>query len=316
MTIQKMVFTIGALMVSSQLLSQTINMISSGTPQCEYIYTTKNGCRLLIYEFKPGKEYASTIFILSGITGINHTKEQDIIQLLSNNQNRVVVIHPRGTGYSEGKRGDISDFTDFINDYVEVITHDPDYISKQHKILLYGHSMSTAVALAVADKVGNIGGVILVNPPYKLKKAKGMSPGFGQYVKYAFYSVFARHKPVVNMAGDPSKIEDPEDRADAESRIGDPLLVSHFSLYYMLQTRKLLDSMVDYSRTADYPLLLIYGEKDNIVERNGCEILFDAWKSSKKTFVTAPNGSHGKSTIMLSQQAILAWIEQTAIPSR
>ncbi len=271
-------------------------------------FTTKNGCRLFVYDFKPAKEYSSTIFILSGITGINHKKEQDVIDLLSNHQNRVVVIHPRGTGYSEGKRGDISDFTDFINDYVEVITRDPDHISKQHKILLYGHSMSTAVALAVANEVGNIGGVILVNPPYILKKAKGMSPGFGQYMKYAFYSVFARHRPIINMAGDPAKIEDPEDRADAESRIGDPLLVSHFSLYYMMQSRRLMKFMVRYARSAGYPLLLIYGGKDNIVDKKGCDILFGAWKSDNKQYVLTENGSHGKSTVILSKEAICRWI--------
>jgi len=286
------------------------NPLPPGVPAGEEgsFTTTKNGCRLFIYDFKPGKEYASTIFILSGITGINHTKEQDIIQLLSNNQNRVVVIHPSGTGYSDGKRGDIHNFDDFINDYVEVITRDPDYSTKQHKIILYGHSMSTAVALAVANEVGNISGVILVNPPFILKKAKGMSPGFGQYVKYALYSVFARHKPVVNMAGDPSKIEDPEDRADAESRIGDPLLVSHFSLFYMMQSRKLLKSMARYARSAGYPLLLVYGAKDNIIDKKGCDILFGAWKSENKQYILVENGSHGKSTVIQSKEAICRWI--------
>ena len=271
-------------------------------------HTTKNGCRLFVYDYKPRGIYASTIFILSGITGINHEKEKDIIDLLSNNQNRVVVIHPRGTGYSEGKRGDINDFSDFTNDYAELIKLDPDYNSKEHKILLYGHSMSTAVALAVADKVGNIGGAILVNPPYILKKAKGMSPGFGQYVKYAFYWVFARHKPVVNMAGDPARIEDPEDRSDAESRIGDPLLVSHFSLYYMMQSRKLMKSMARYARSAGYPLLLVFGGKDNIVDKKGCDILFGAWKSENKQYILIENGSHGESTVIQSKEAICQWI--------
>ena len=132
--------------MEAQIIDSQLNQVGS-------FYTTKNGCRLFIYDYKPSDNYISTIFILSGITGINHEKEDDIIQLLSNNQNRVVVMHPRGTGYSEGKRGDIKDFSDFINDYVEVIKHDPDYHSKQHKILLFGHSMSTSVVLAVAEKI-------------------------------------------------------------------------------------------------------------------------------------------------------------------
>lgn len=273
-------------------------------------YTTKNGCRLFIYDYKPNENYASAIFILSGITGINHIKENDIIDLLSNNQNRVVVIHPRGTGYSDGKRGDIADFSEFINDYIEVITSDSDYISKNHKILLFGHSMSSAVALAVAAKMENVGGVILVNPPYRLKKAKGMSPNFGQYLKYAAYYVFARHNPIVNMAGDPSKIENEVDRKDSESRVNDPLLVKYFSLYYMINSRTLMDSMVGFSKMANYPILLIYGENDNIVDKKGCDILFDAWKFEKKKYVSVPDGGHGKSTVIFSREAICRWMNE------
>jgi alpha-beta hydrolase superfamily lysophospholipase len=297
------------------LLFMAINAMQAQTihpqpDQAGSFYTTRNGCRLFLYDYKPNDNYISTIYILSGITGINHEKDNDIIQLLSNNQNRVVILHPRGTGYSEGKRGDIKDFSDFINDYVEVIKRDPGYTSKQHRILLFGHSMSTAVVLAVAEKMDNVGGVILVNPPCVLKKAKGMSPGFGQYFKYAFYFVFARHTPIVNMAGNPSKIVNEEDRKDSESRVNDPLLVKYFSLYYMIHTRKLLNSMVSHSKTANFPLLLIYGGKDNIVDKKGCDEIFSTWKSDKKKYVTVPDGGHGKSTVLLSKDYICNWMNE------
>jgi alpha-beta hydrolase superfamily lysophospholipase len=240
----------------------------------------------------PMKITIAHCFLISGITGINHHAEKDIIEQLGITENRVVVIHPRGTGYSDGVRGDISnfsDFSDFINDYIEIITRDKDYRSKQHKILLFGHSMSTAVLLAVADKLENVSGAILVNPPYLLKKAKGMSPSFGQYLKYAWYYIFEKHKPIVNMAGDPSMIENEDDRKDSESKINDPLLVKYFSMYMMTQSRKLMNSMIKYSQTANYPLLLIYGEKDSIAEKKGCDILFDAWKFEKKQCVSIKN---------------------------
>jgi len=275
-----------------------------------YFFKTKNGCQLFVYDFRPKVEYNSTIFVLSGITGINHVKENDVIQLLSNQENRVVVIHPRGTGYSEGKRGDIAYFPDFINDYVEIITQDPDYISKRHKVLLFGHSMSTAFTLAVAAKMDPVDGVILVNPPYMLKRAKGMSPDFRQYLKYSFYYLFARHVPVVDMGGNPAKIENEEDRKDTEQKVNDPLLVKYFSLYYMIHSRRTMNAMVDYSRMADYPLLLIYGEKDSIVDKRGCDILFDAWKSAHEKYLLVENGTHGKSTVMLSRDLIWRWMNE------
>lgn len=272
-------------------------------------FKTKKGYQLFIYDFRPIENYKSTIFIISGITGINHNSEKDIIEQLSNDENRVVVIHPRGTGYSEGKRGDISSFSDFINDYIEIITNDKDYKSTQHKIVLFGHSMSTAVLLKIANKVENIGGAILVNPPYILKKAKGMTPSFGQYIKYVYCYVFAKHKPVVNMAGDPSKIESLEDRKDSESRINDPLLVKFISMYMMIESKKIMDSMIDYSKTANYPLLLIYGEKDNIVDKKGCDLIYENWKHQNKKYVLIVNGTHGKSTVINAKNTICEWID-------
>ncbi|NTW32553.1 MAG: alpha/beta hydrolase [Bacteroidetes bacterium] len=274
-----------------------------------YFFKVKDGLRLFIYDYRPKENYNSTIFIISGITGINHNNEKDIIELLSDNKNRVVVIHPRGTGYSEGRRGDISNFKSFINDYSEIITNDRDYCSKEHKVFLFGHSMSTSVLLAVADNLSNLSGAILVNPPYIQKAAKGMTPGFGQYIKYALYFIFAKHNPVVNMAGTPSKIENDEDRKESELRVNDPLLVKYFSMYYMNESRKLINSMLDYCRKADYPLLLVYGMKDNIVDKKGCDLIYENWKHSNKQYLLIENGSHGKSTLLQAKEKIINWIK-------
>lgn len=273
-------------------------------------HSLSDGTKIFVHNYLPKDEVSATIFILSGITGISHNSEKDIIEALSGGNNRVVVIHPRGTGYSEGKRGDISNFSDFINDYIEIIKSDPDYQSNQHKIVLFGHSMSTAILLAVADQLENIGGAVLVNPPYVLKKAKGMSPGIGQYAKYALYMVFAKHKPVVNMAGNSSLIENVEDRRESEQRMNDPLLVKYFSMYMMLESKKTIDSMIDYAKKADYPLLLIYGAKDNIVEKIGCDLVFDAWFNKEKKYVIIENGTHGKSTVILAKNNINDWIDE------
>jgi alpha-beta hydrolase superfamily lysophospholipase len=274
-----------------------------------HFFTTKNGCQLYMYVYQPIGNYQVTIFIISGITGINHNAEKDMIEQLCNDKNKVVIIHPRGTGYSEGKRGDISNFSDFTNDYIEIIKSDNDYISKQHKIILFGHSMSTAVLLAVADKIQNIGGVILVNPPYIVKKAKGMSPSLGQYFKYAWFYLLKKHKPIVNMAGDPTVIENEEDRKESELRINDPLLVKYFSIYMMTKSRNLMKSMLDYAKIANYPVLVIYGEKDNIVDKKGCDMIYENWKHPNKQYVLVENGTHGKSTVTLAKDNINKWIE-------
>jgi alpha-beta hydrolase superfamily lysophospholipase len=275
-----------------------------------YFFKTQNGCNIFVYDYQPNNAYETSVFIISGITGINHLNEKDIIDLLGNGENRVVVIHPRGTGYSEGKRGDISEFSTFIDDYIEIIKNDKVYNFEQHKIILYGHSMSTSILLAVADKLKHINGAILVNPPYILKKAKGMSPNLWQYFKFATYLIFDKHKPIVNMAGDPSLIENEEDRKESEQRIHDTLIVKYFSMFMMVESKKIIDSMIVYSTKANYPLLLIHGEKDNIVDQKGCKMIFDAWSFERKKYVIIENGTHGKITVILSKNTINEWFDE------
>jgi alpha-beta hydrolase superfamily lysophospholipase len=276
--------------------------------------TTADETRIFVHTFLPEGPAAATIYLLSGITGINHVAERDMIESLSNGKNRVVVIHPRGTGYSEGRRGDGKDFSKFIDDYVEIISRDIRSGNADGNVILFGHSMSCAVVLAVAEKVSGVNGAILVNPPYKRKAAEGMTPGIGDYVKYAAYYLLARHTPIVNMAGDPGSIRREEERKEAEARGKDPLLVKYFSLYYMMESKKLIDAMVARARNADYPLLLVYGTGDGIVDQRGCDEIFAAWKSPAKKYELIENGPHGKLTVFKAAEKLQAWI--SALPQR
>jgi len=174
--------------------------------------------------------------------------------------------------------------------------------------MLFGHSMSCAILLVIAEKTEHISGAILVNPPYIRKASKGMSPGFGEYVKYAWHYIFARHKPIVNMAGNPDLTENEEDRKEAERRANDPLLVKYFSLYMMLQSQKVMNNMIDYAKTAQYPLLLIYGMNDNIVDEKGCDLIYENWHCENKKYRQIKNGTHGKSTVKLANDIIDEWI--------
>lgn len=274
-----------------------------------YYFKVRDGLKLFIYEYCPANDFKSTIFIISGITGINHNSERNIIEQLSNGENRIVVIHPRGTGCSEGKRGDILNFEDFVNDYFEIILNDRNFKLNPDKVILFGHSMSVFVLLAIAYKLKRIGGAILINPPYIQKKAKGMTPSIWQYFKYACYMIFAPHKPIVNMAGNPSMIEDENDRIESQQRLNDPLLVKYFSMYYMNKIRALINNSLKYCKNAEYPLLLVYGIKDSVVDKKGCDLIFENWKAENKKYVLIKNGSHGKSTVMQAKENINDWVK-------
>ena len=272
--------------------------------------SVRDRIKIFVYEKTPQIKANTSIYIITGITGINHKNEKDIIDLLSAGKNRVVVIHPRGTGYSEGTRGDIDEFKDFIDDYIEIISNDLKKYPKDHKVVLYGHSMSCAIALNIAETIPEITGIILVNPPYKMKASKGMTPKFSEYIKYAGYMMFAPHNQIVNMAGDPKTIDNPDDRKEAEARGEDRLLVKYFSMYMMFKSKSTMDRMLEFAKKADYPLLLIYGMEDALVDKTGCDEIFSVWFSKNKKYELIKNGSHGKKTVILSKNIILNWIDE------
>lgn len=301
--------TISIMLISCKGMKNPDRPIPAANEEGLFI-TVRDGIKIFVYEYVPDNEFKNTIYIVSGITGINHKSEKEIIESLSNNENRVVVIHPRGTGYSEGKRGDSSNLSEFIADYVEIIKADKFFDHTERKIILYGHSMSSAIALLVANELKRTDGLIIVNPPYKLKSARGMSPGVGDYLKYIGYFIFAPHVPIVNMAGDPSTIENETDKKESELRMNDSLLVKYFSMRYMFAAKKIMDSMIKNAMEADYPLLLLYGENDNVVEKIGCDEIFDSWKNQNKKYAVIKEGSHGKSTVINGIDNISNWMKR------
>lgn len=272
--------------------------------------TARDGTRLFVHADGPSGAPLA-VYVLSGYTGINHLTEKDVLSLLSGGKYRVVVIHPRGTGYSEGTRGDLRDISVLLDDYATVINADI-ATNRQVKTVLYGHSVSTAVALSVIPLIKNVAGVILVNPPYRMKPSPGMTPSFGDYLRYAGYMVFAPHVPVVNMAGDPSSIRNPEERKESEERLRDPLLVKYISMSVMTGSKKLIDGMVIAAKKTDCPLLLIYGTDDSIIERSGCDEIYSAWGGTDKIFHVVEHGPHGKRTVLLSSEIIRKWLKKQA----
>jgi alpha-beta hydrolase superfamily lysophospholipase len=264
-----------------------------------------DGTRIFVYAYSPNVNHQRTVYILAGITGINHWREMDLIRALSGGENRVVVIHPRGSGYSDGPRGDVRDFDKIPADYLAVINHD----DKSGKRFLFGHSMSTAMAIAIAGQVRDLAGIVLVNPPLRRKSSAGMTPTTGEYIKYALYYIFAPHTPIVNMAGDSAKIKNAEERQEAEERGNDPLLVKYFSLYCMMNSKKLMDALVEKSKHCDIPLLLVYGTADSLVDKSGCDELYASWKGARKKYLLIEQGPHGKLTVLKAQATIRDWIK-------
>ena len=77
---------------------------------------------------------------------------------------------------------------------------------------------------------------------------------------------------------------------------------------HMSESKKIMDSMVNNARLADYPLLLLYGDNDLIVNKAGCDEIYSAWKGQNKHYEIINGGSHGKSTVLKGSEIIMKWV--------
>lgn len=218
------------------------------------------------------------------------------------------VLHPRGTGYSSGLRGDLDDSELFLADQRQGLEHLRARFGPKPLFLL-GHSAGAAFALELAATAGEpLAGVVLVNPAYKLLATEGMAPSFGDYLVYAGNLIFRPAALTVDMNSRPSAIAHPADRAEAEAMQADPLVVRYFSMRFMLAQKQVMDRCAKNATELSAPLLLVQGEKDGLVDPRGNDELLAAAKSPDKAKLQVPEGGHGSSAVELSAELIVSWL--------
>lgn len=226
------------------------------------------------------------------------------------------VLHPRGTGYSTGERGDIEDYSLFIADYDAFLGRLRARFAGRPLFLL-GHSAGAAFALHVAASSGGaLGGVVLVNPAYKLLYGEGMGPSFGDYVVYGANYVFRPSALTVDMNSRPAAVKHAQDRAEAEAMQADPLVVRYFSMRYLFAQRKIMDGCAANVAKVTAPLLVVQGAEDALVDPTGNDELLAAAASADKAKVIAPGAGHGSSAVETMIAPLVEWLSRRAEEAR
>jgi alpha-beta hydrolase superfamily lysophospholipase len=218
-------------------------------------------------------------------------------------------VHPRGTGYSPGLRGDIDDSQLFLADQRRELEHLKARFGSK-PIFLLGHSAGAAYALELAAKTpAPLAGVVLVNPAYKMLAAEGMTPSFWEYVAYAGNMVFRPAALTIDMNSRPSAVAHLGDRAEAEAMQGDPLVVRYFSMRFMLAQKQVMDRCAANAAVSAAPLLLVQGANDALIDPRGGDEILAAAKGGDKAKLTAPNGGHGSSAVETMVEPIVSWLQ-------
>ncbi len=220
-----------------------------------------------------------------------------------------MLLHPRGTGYSPGLRGDLEDYDSLLADQRRGLDHLRDRFPGK-PIFLLGHSVGGALALHLsANARGPLAGVLLVNPAYKLLSAEGMTPSFSDYLVFAGNALFRPSALTVDMNSRPSAVAHAGDRAEGEAMQADPLVVRYFSLRFLWAQKRVMDRCAKNAAATDAPVLLVQGARDALIDPRGSDELLAATKSADKTKLVSPEGGHGSSAVETMVEPILHWLQ-------
>lgn len=222
----------------------------------------------------------------------------------------LAVLHPRGSGYSPGLRGDIRHYRLVLDD----LRRGWEELDRRYagaRRFLFGHSAGGPLALEVAATSRSTpSGIILVNPAYRMSYQEGMGPSCRDYFAYAFNAVFRRSALTVDMNSNPSAVRFDADRAEAEAMQADPLVVRFFSLRYLMGQRKVMRRSVKNAAKISAPLLVVQGEHDALVDPAGNDEILAAVDVADKGKHVAPEGGHGSSAVETSAAVLVRWLDE------
>jgi acylglycerol lipase len=218
-------------------------------------------------------------------------------------------VHSRGTGFSDGPRGDAADFDLLVEDQA-AFARDLQARFPRAPLVLLGHSAGGAIALELAARLGAGGpaGIVLVNPAVRTR-AGGPGPSVKDVASYAFHLAVAPAQPVADMTGDPARLHDEKDRRDAQRLRADPLTARRLSLRLLTGMQAVMQRAPTSARALTAPLIIFVGLRDEIIDPSSAEEIAGAWKGTNKEVRTI-DAPHGTTAVEGAAADITAFVER------
>jgi len=218
------------------------------------------------------------VIITHGIA--EHSGRYDEITEKLNQVGFNVVRHDlRGHGQSQGKRGALKSFHQFVDDLHELVVLEK---QKHDRVFLMGHSMGGLIVNLYAIKYGQISGIVSSAAPTHF--IKDVMP-----FRFIGYHWLGFLKKKTNFADDQlSRIKAVED-----AYIEDPLNLKNFC--YSLAGEMFVGAVRYLNKNIELyqtPVLIIHGGNDKIVPQSFSKRFFDLLTIEDKEVIIYPENYH------------------------
>lgn len=174
----------------------------------------------------------------------------------------------RGFGQSEGERGHVKAFADYVDDLArfidEIVNTDP-----AKPVFIFAHSMGTIVALTYALHYSStIRGLMIFSCPVAFAS---WFANFGGFFADALSGIAPRLK-IPNMI-DPDELTD--DPLIIEAFKHDPYIVNNVSLSWLHEFKRAREAVLLNANRILLPTLICHGDADPIAAVAGAKLLYE-----------------------------------------
>lgn len=215
------------------------------------------------------------VVLLHGLAEHKGRYHDFINQLLKNNIS-VFALDLRGHGESTGKRGDVKDFNDYLNDLHSFVCYIKDKYPNL-KLAIFGHSLSGLIACAYVSTYNTIDLLILSSPLLH-------APPIAKLFKFIPYKMLGFIK---------TKKRHSESKEMLEYSHNDPLACHYYTLRLIgIAFRQGIIYTTKKLKSVTIPVLMMGGKLDNLVRSSNFEYILEQFGSDDKTLKIYDNVRH------------------------
>jgi alpha-beta hydrolase superfamily lysophospholipase len=239
-------------------------------------FQTRDNLSLFFNTLPVASSKASVVF-LHGV-GEHIGRYEAAFQSIANQGYSCFGFDQRGFGRSEGERGHINSFAEYVDDLAKFI--DEIVIKDTVKpVFLFGHSMGTIVTLAYAlQHSSEIQGLMISSCPLKLAY---WFANFGGFFAEALSGIAPRLK-IPNLI-DPVELTD--DPKIIKAWKYDRYIVKSVSVNWLHEFKLARENILHDANRIQLPTLICHGGEDHIAAFAGAKLLYEKLRSDDKSLI-------------------------------
>lgn len=246
-------------------------------------FQTRDNLSLFFNTLPIASSRASVVF-LHGV-GEHIGRYEAAFQSFANQGYSCFGFDQRGFGRSEGERGHINSFAEYVDDLARFIA---EIVIKDtvKPVFLFGHSMGTLVILAYALQYSSeIRGLMISSCPLKLAH---WFANFGGFFADALSGIAPRLK-IPNLI-DPNELTD--DPRIIKAFKYDPYIVKNVSVNWLHEFKLARENILLKANRILLPTLICHGSEDHIAAVAGAKLLYEKLRSDDKSLTVFDGLKH------------------------